>query len=195
MKKIELEVIALSDSTASGNTFAIVLGEKTGNRRMPVIIGAYEAQAIAIALEQMKPARPLTHDLFKNFGDAFQIRLEEIVINDLREGVFFARLVCRSSALHQEIDARTSDAIALAIRYQCPIYTYEHILEAGGIYFDQEGESEGKTAAPAPAANPSTQWHNKSLDELEKQLEEALQQEDYERAAKIRDELDRRKSS
>jgi bifunctional DNase/RNase len=192
MKKIELEVIALSDSTASGNTFAIVLGEKSGNRRMPVIIGAYEAQAIAIALEQMKPARPLTHDLFKNFGDAFQIRLEEIVINDLREGVFYARLVCRSADLHQEIDARTSDAIALAIRYQCPIYSYEHILEAGGIYFDQDGEN--KTPTPA-AATPGSQWQNNSLEELEKQLEEALQNEDYERAAKIRDEIDRRKSS
>ncbi len=195
MKKIELEIIALSDSTASNNTFAIVLGEKSGNRRLPVIIGAFEAQAIAIELEKMKPVRPLTHDLFKSFADAFQIRLEEVIISDLKEGVFFARLYCRMGTDLREIDARTSDAIALAIRFNCPVYTYEHILESDGVVFESEDEPTAPVN-PVPEIKPlKTSWSGKNTDELEKLLEEALRNEDYEKAAQLRDEIDRRKSS
>jgi len=197
MKKIELEVIALSESSAAGNTFAIILGEKNGNRRLPVIIGSFEAQAIAIELEKMKPVRPLTHDLFKTLADAFTIRLEEIIIADLKEGIFYARLLCRSHDELREIDARTSDAIALALRFNCPVYTYEHILESGGVVMDQEGQLPGMIAPPTvsePVVVKSS-WSGKSMEELEVALEEALHNEDYEKAAKIRDEIDKRKSS
>lgn len=198
MKKIELEVIALSESSAAGNTFAIILGEKNGNRRLPVIIGSFEAQAIAIELEKMKPVRPLTHDLFKTLADAFSIRLEEVIIAELKEGIFYARLMCRCLDELREIDARTSDAIALALRFNCPVYTYEHILESGGVVMENEGQLGGMAAAgvatPEPIV-PKSSWSGKSREELEKLLEEALQNEDYEKAAKIRDEIDKRKSS
>lgn len=198
MKKIELEIIALSDSNSSANSYAIVLGEKLGNRRLPVIIGAFEAQAIAIELEKMKPARPLTHDLFKNFSDAFGLRLEEVVISDLREGIFYSLLHCRNGQDIKDIDARTSDALALAVRFNCPIYTYDHILDTGGIVF--EPETDGTDAAgEAPVEMPTPKrkrgFDAKTDEELEKMMAEALHQEDYEKAAQIRDELERRKGS
>lgn len=198
MKKIELEVIALSESSAAGNTFAIVLGEKNGNRRLPVIIGSFEAQAIVIELEKIKPVRPLTHDLFKTLSDAFEIRLEEVIIAELKEGIFYARLMCRSHDELREIDARTSDAIALSLRFNCPVYTYEHILESGGVVMDQEGQLPGMTISPPKASEPTvvkSSWSGKNMEELEKLLDEALNNEDYEKAAKIRDEIDKRKSS
>lgn len=195
MKKVELEIIALSDSNSSTNSYAIVLGEKQGNRRLPVIIGAFEAQAIAIELEKMKPARPLTHDLFKNFADAFDLRLEEVVISDLKEGIFYSRLHCRNGADYRDIDARTSDALALAVRFNCPIYTFDHILDTGGIVFEPEPEAETAEAAPAASVSPERKkgFEGKSNEELTKMMEEALRKEDYEKAAKIRDELERRK--
>lgn len=193
MKKIELEIIALSDGNSSTNSYAVVLGEKGGNRRLPVIIGAFEAQAIAIELEKMKPARPLTHDLFKNFADAFQLRLEEVVISDLKEGIFYSRLHCRNGSEYHDIDARTSDALALAVRFNCPIFTYEPILDTGGIVFDAEQEektSESLVNDPKRAGG----FDDKSDAELKKLMDEALLNENYEKAAKLRDELDRRNS-
>lgn len=198
MKKIELEIIALSDSNSSANSYAIVLGEKLGNRRLPVIIGAFEAQAIAIELEKMKPARPLTHDLFKNFADAFGLRLEEVVISDLREGIFYSLLHCRNGQDIKDIDARTSDALALAVRFNCPIYTYDHILDTGGIVFESEGEgqeAQEDTAKEVPVPKRKKGFDAKTDEELEKMMAEALQQEEYEKAAQIRDELERRKRS
>lgn len=198
MKKIELEIIALSDSNSSANSYAIVLGEKLGNRRLPVIIGAFEAQAIAIELEKMKPARPLTHDLFKNFADAFGLRLEEVVISDLREGIFYSLLHCRNGQDIKDIDARTSDALALAVRFNCPIYTYDHILDTGGIVFDNETEGQEpaeESVKEVPVPRRKKGFDAKTDEELEKMISEALQQEDYEKAAQIRDELERRKSS
>ncbi len=197
MKKIELEIIALSDSNSSANSYAIVLGEKLGNRRLPVIIGAFEAQAIAIELEKMKPARPLTHDLFKNFADSFGLRLEEVVISDLREGIFYSLLHCRNGQDIKDIDARTSDALALAVRFNCPIYTYDHILDSGGIVFEPEGESpepseEATKEMPLPKRKKG--FDAKTDEELEKMMADALQQEEYEKAAQIRDELERRKN-
>ncbi|MBA4304512.1 MAG: hypothetical protein C0424_09840 [Sphingobacteriaceae bacterium] len=197
MKKIELEIIALSDSNASANSYAIVLGEKNGNRRLPVIIGAFEAQAIAIELEKMKPARPLTHDLFKNFADAFELRLEEVVISDLKEGIFYSLLHCRNGNNIKDIDARTSDALALAVRFNCPIFTFEHILESGGMVFESEEEGTSPTEeVPAPPQQPKRRkgFDSKTDEELQKMMQEALQNEDYERAAQIRDELERRNS-
>ncbi|MFN3529142.1 MAG: bifunctional nuclease domain-containing protein [Bacteroidia bacterium] len=197
MKKVELEIIALSDSNSSTNSYAVVLGEKQGNRRLPVIIGAFEAQAIAIELEKMKPARPLTHDLFKNFADAFQLRLEEVVISDLKEGIFYSRLHCRNGSDYRDIDARTSDALALAVRFNCPIYTYDHILDTGGIVFEAEAEAEADETETVEPAKTSQKhgYAAKSDKELQKMLNDALQKEDYEKAAQIRDELDRRKSA
>lgn len=198
MKKVELEIIALSDSNSSTNSYAIVLGEKHGNRRLPVIIGAFEAQAIAIELEKMKPARPLTHDLFKNFADTFQLRLEEVIISDLKEGIFYSLLHCRNGKEYREIDARTSDALALAVRFNCPIYTYDNILDTGGIIFEPETEEgvEANEDWVEPKAEPkrSLGYDGKSDAELSKMMEEALAKENYEKAAKIRDELDRRKA-
>lgn len=195
MKKIELEIIALSDSNSATNSYAVVLGEKHGNRRLPVIIGAFEAQAIAIELEKMKPARPLTHDLFKNFADAFQLRLEEVVISDLKEGVFYSRLHCRNGSAYRDIDSRTSDALALAVRFKCPIYTYDQILDLGGIVFEADNEAEPhqtESQAPVQPANKHNYAANSDTD-LHKMLNTALLNEDYEKAAQIRDELDRRK--
>jgi bifunctional DNase/RNase len=193
MKKIELEIIALSDGNSSTNSYAVVLGEKGGNRRLPVIIGAFEAQAIAIELEKMKPARPLTHDLFKNFADAFQLRLEEVVISDLKEGIFYSRLHCRNGSEYHDIDARTSDALALAVRFNCPIFTYEPILDTGGIVFDAEQE-EKKSETLVNDPNRAGGFDDKSDAELKKLMDEALLNENYEKAAKLRDELERRNS-
>jgi uncharacterized protein len=193
MKKIELEIIALSDGNSSTNSYAVVLGEKGGNRRLPVIIGAFEAQAIAIELEKMKPARPLTHDLFKNFADAFQLRLEEVVISDLKEGIFYSRLHCRNGSEYHDIDARTSDALALAVRFNCPIFTYEPILDTGGIVFDAEQE-EKKSENLVNDPKRADGFDDKSDAELKKLMDEALLNENYEKAAKLRDELERRNS-
>jgi len=137
MKKIELEIVALSHSITQTHSYAVVLGEIKGQRRLPIVIGGFEAQAIAVALEQMKPSRPLTHDLMKNFMNSFGVELQEIIISDLQEGIFYSKLVCFTENDTIEIDSRTSDALALAVRFGCPIYTYEHILENAGILMDE----------------------------------------------------------
>src|SRR5213592_326390 len=136
MKKIELEIVALSHSITQTHSYAVVLGEVNGLRRLPIVIGGFEAQAIAVALEKMNPSRPLTHDLMKNFLNAFAIDLHEIIICDLQEGIFYSKLVCSTENDTVEIDSRTSDAIALAVRFGCPIYTYENILESAGILME-----------------------------------------------------------
>src|SRR6188474_3296076 len=144
MKKIELEIVALSHSITQTHSYAVVLGEVNGLRRLPIVIGGFEAQAIAVALEKMQPSRPLTHDLVKNFMNAFAIDLHEIIICDLQEGIFYSKLVCSSEHDTIEIDSRTSDALALAVRFGCPIYTYENILESAGILMEDTGSSTGK---------------------------------------------------
>src|SRR5690606_37437170 len=150
MKKIELEIVALSHSITQTHSYAVVLGEVNGLRRLPIVIGGFEAQAIAVALEKMQPSRPLTHDLFNNFMTSFNIELSEVVIYKLEEGIFFAKLICIGlDGSSVEIDSRTSDALALAVRSGCRIYTYENILEAAGLYLDQPEGME----APAAAAS------------------------------------------
>ena len=144
MKKIELEIVALSHSITQTHSYAVVLGETNGLRRLPIVIGGFEAQAIAVALERMQPSRPLTHDLMKNFMSAFNVDLQEILISDLQEGIFFSKLVCYTENDTVEIDSRTSDAIALAVRFGCPIYTFEHILENAGILMDEQDSSKAK---------------------------------------------------
>lgn len=144
MKKIKLEILGLSSSQSQTGSFALVLGETEGNRRLPIIIGMFEAQAIAIEIEKIIPNRPMTHDLFKSFANSFNFHVEEILISDLKEGVFFARIVCTDGLKKHEIDARPSDAIAIGLRFDSPIYTYENILAEAGIVLTDEEEDEEK---------------------------------------------------
>lgn len=196
MKKIELEIVALSHSITQTHSYAVVLGEVNGLRRLPIVIGGFEAQAIAVALERMQPSRPLTHDLMKNFMNAFNVELMEIVINDLQEGIFYSKLVCINEHDTVEIDSRTSDALALAVRFGCPIYTYDNILESAGILMEDTGK---KKKSEVPVEQTSSIGSSKenlsslSVDELENLLNEVLEQEDYLRAIAIRDELKKRR--
>ena len=194
MKKIELEIVALSHSITQTHSYAVVLGEINGLRRLPIVIGGFEAQAIAVALERMQPSRPLTHDLMKNFMHAFNVELMEIIINDLQEGIFYSKLVCVNEHDTVEIDSRTSDALALAVRFGCPIYTYENILENAGILMEDESKQKKSEIPVQEAATISSRDLSKmSLQELEKLLSEVLEQEDYIRAIEIRDEIKKRK--
>jgi hypothetical protein len=194
MKKIELEIVALSHSITQTHSYAVVLGEINGLRRLPIVIGGFEAQAIAVALERMQPSRPLTHDLMKNFMHAFNVELMEIIINDLQEGIFYSKLVCVNEHDTVEIDSRTSDALALAVRFGCPIYTYENILENAGILMEDESKQKKSDIPVQEAATISSRDLSKmSLQELEKLLQEVLDQEDYIRAIEIRDEIKKRK--
>jgi uncharacterized protein len=190
MIKIQLEIKGMTVSQSQHNSYALVLGEVNGPRRLPIIIGAFEAQAIALELEKMRPSRPLTHDLFRNFADIFGINVEEVIINKFSEGIFHALLICNDGVAIKEIDSRTSDAIALALRFECPIYTYENILAQAGITFDEETaelESEDESEELVNDFNSFT------TEELEEQLQKAIGDEDYEKATLIRDELHKRK--
>jgi bifunctional DNase/RNase len=199
MKKIKLDIVGLSYSQTQSGAYALVLGEVNGRRRLPIIIGSFEAQAIAIEIEKMTPSRPLTHDLFKNFAQAYNIVIQEIIIYNLVDGIFYSKLICSDGKKVIEIDARTSDAIAMAVRFDCIIYTYEFILSTAGIVIEGNDfvylenmsdvpEEKAVTAATSGYASLST-------DELRTKLQEALMEEAYEKAAKIRDELNRRKAS
>ena len=196
MKKIELEIVALSHSITQTHSYAVVLGETNGLRRLPIVIGGFEAQAIAVALERMQPSRPLTHDLMKNFMMAFNVELHEIIISDLQEGIFYSKLLCSNEHDTVEIDSRTSDALALAVRFGCPIYTYEHILESAGILMEDSGkkkksDEEQQTVIKETGAKEDLK--GMSLDELNQLLTEVLEQEDYLRAIAIRDEINHRR--
>lgn len=200
MKKIELEIVALSHSITQTHSYAVVLGEVNGLRRLPIVIGGFEAQAIAVALEKMQPSRPLTHDLMKNFMSAFNIELHEIIISDLQEGIFYSKLVCSSENDTIEIDSRTSDALALAVRFGCPVYTYEHILESAGIMMEDTGSSKKRRSGSSDEESPSVSstggkddLKSMSLEDLNVLLNEVLEQEDYIRAIAIRDEINSRK--
>ncbi len=197
MKKLKLDIVGLSYSQTQTGAYALVLGEVNGRRRLPIIIGAFEAQAIAIEIEKMTPSRPLTHDLFKAFADAYHISVNEVIIYNLVDGIFYAKLICNDGKKNMEIDARTSDAIALAVRFMCPIYTYEFILASAGIVIEGndfvildnlETVNEAQTLL-------TTNYSVLSMDDLQTKLQEALNDEAYEKAAKIRDEISKRKSS
>lgn len=198
MKKIKLDIVGLSYSQTQSGAYALVLGEVNGRRRLPIIIGGFEAQAIAIEIEKMTPSRPLTHDLFKSFAMAYSITIEEVIIYNLVDGIFFAKLVCNDGKKNVEIDARTSDAIALAVRFECPINTYEFILSTAGIMI--EGNDfvfleNIDTPTEEKVATAATNYSALSEEELKEKLQQALTEEAYEKAAKIRDELSKRKSS
>ncbi len=194
MKKIELEIVALSHSITQTHSYAVVLGEVNGLRRLPIVIGGFEAQAIAVALEHMQPSRPLTHDLMKNFMNAFNVELMEIVINDLQEGIFYSKLVCVSEHDTVEIDSRTSDALALAVRFGCPIYTYDNILESAGILMEDTNKNKKQEIPVSETQTGSREELGKlTLEELQNLLTEVLEHEDYIRAIAIRDEMNKRK--
>jgi bifunctional DNase/RNase len=200
MKKIKLDIVGLSYSQTQSGAYALVLGEVSGRRRLPIIIGSFEAQAIAIEIEKMTPSRPLTHDLFKSFAQAYQIEVQEIIIYNLVDGIFYSKLICSDGKRTIEIDARTSDAIAVAVRFDCPIFTYEFILSTAGIviegndfvYLENINETQEEKTVGATVGSG---FASLSIDELKTKLQEALAEESYEKAAKIRDELNKRKAS
>ncbi len=206
MGKIKLNVLGISYSQTQSGAYALVLSEEEGNRRIPIIVGGFEAQSIAIELEGLSPPRPLTHDLFKNFSDAFGIRIIEVNIHKLEEGVFFANILCDNGNHQITLDARTSDAIALALRFESPIYTTEEIVEKAGIVLDFEKgsglASEDEEQAPAGSFIPQSggqvpksvhpDLSDTDIEELRSSLADAVANEDYERASIIRDEINRR---
>lgn len=198
MDKIRLEIIGMSYSQSQSGAYALIMGEVGSKRRLPIIIGGFEAQSIAIELEKMKPSRPLTHDLFKNFADNYNITIKEVIIDKFQEGVFFAKLVCVQNNITSEIDSRTSDAVALAIRFKCPIYTYEKILSEAGILMDEKSEKAEEPAESKASASHTTEktesFEDFTLNELYELLKKTVDKEEYEKASLIRDEINRRKA-
>lgn len=202
MKKIKLDIVGLSYSQTQSGAYALVLGEVSGRRRLPIIIGGFEAQAIAIEIEKMTPSRPLTHDLFKTFAETFHIKIEEVIIYNLVDGIFYAKIVFNDGQKHTEIDARTSDAIALAVRFKAPVYTYEFILASAGIVIEGNDFVFLENIEPTGGADPETvassdtaSFSSMTDEQLQETLAKALADELYEKAARIRDEITRRKSS
>jgi hypothetical protein len=200
MKKIELEIIALSHSVTQSHSFAVVLGEVGGNRRLPIVIGGFEAQSIAVALDNMKPSRPLTHDLMKTICDTFEIDVEYIYISKLLDGVFYSTIVCKKGEEYFEIDSRTSDALALAVRFNCEIYVEESILLEAGVEADPNEEAEVASEEESELTqltNPpdKVSFTEMNISELQQALQNALEAEDYEKAARIRDEINKRKTN
>lgn len=194
MKKIRLEVIGMSYSQLQSGAYALILGEADGRRRLPIIIGSFEAQSIALELEKMKPSRPLTHDLFKTFASTFDISVTEVVIHKFSDGIFYALLYCTNGEQRVEIDSRTSDAVALALRFRCPIYTTEDVMSLAAIdmaeqneVFDMSGDSDDDI--------DESEYADVDSDELERMMQEAIDREEYEKASLIRDEIKRRASS
>jgi uncharacterized protein len=193
MKKIKLEILGISYSQSQSGAYALILGEAGKKRRLPIIIGSFEAQAIAIELEKMKPSRPLTHDLFKNFATTFNISINEVIIYKFSEGIFFAKLICFDGVKEMEIDSRTSDAVAIAVRFKCPIYTYESILKAAGIVLQDENQPLDPETIVEEAEDKEGAYASFTLSELEAMLLAAINEEAYEKASRIRDEINIRK--
>jgi len=196
MKRVKLNVLGISYSQTQSGAYALVLIEDKGERRIPIIIGGFEAQAIVIKLENLEPPRPLTHDLFKSFADQFNITVKEIFIYKLEEGVFYSSLLCSNGIKEYSIDSRTSDAVALALRFSCPIYITEEILEKAGIIINPTEPAASSVSGADTLLEPEAAKYDPFSDEeLYKMIDEAIQTEDYEKAASIRDELEKRKKS
>jgi bifunctional DNase/RNase len=194
MKRVKLKVLGISYSQTQSGAYALILIEENGERRVPIIIGGFEAQAIVIKLENLEPPRPLTHDLFKSFATEFNITIIEVMIYKLEEGVFYSRLLCNNGDKELSIDSRTSDAVALALRFGCPIYITEEILEKAGITITPtETDTSTDTDTDNLYEAGNSRYENYSDEELYKMIDEAVKTEDYERAASIRDEIDKRK--
>lgn len=201
MGKIKLNVLGISYSQTQSGAYALVLSEEEGSRRIPIIVGGFEAQAIAIELEGLKPPRPLTHDLLKNLAGSYGIKIIEVNIHKLEDGVFYANILCDNGDRQLVLDARTSDAIALALRFKCPIYTTDEIVEKAGIVLDFEkgtisGQQEDSEEEEAPATKVRQgNYSGQTLEELQELLKEAIENEDYEKASEVRDELKKRQRS
>lgn len=207
MSLVKLTIKGISYSQTQNGAYALILNEVDGDRKLPIVIGAFEAQSIAIALEkEIKPPRPLTHDLFKSFADRFDIVVKQVIIHKLVDGVFYSSIICERDKIEEIIDARTSDAIALALRFNAPIFTYKNILDKAGIYLsinpsenteNQENDdilSTPETFGQEDVVVPADNYSGYSLKELYEKLDEAVQNEDYEKAAKIRDEISKKES-
>jgi bifunctional DNase/RNase len=195
MSRVKLHIIGLSTGQTSGS-YTLILGEENSNRKLPVVIGSFEAQAIAIEIEKIVPFRPMTHDLFLNFCKSFEIQIHEVVIYSLNEGVFHAKMICEHNGEIKEIDARTSDSIALAVRFKCPIYTYEDIMNAASVEFNDDPNDPLQEAATpvkkAKSTEPEREYTKMTLEQLHTMLDTAINVEDYATAARIRDEIQRR---
>lgn len=189
MSLVKLNILGLSSGQSSGS-YTLILGEENGKRKLPIVIGSFEAQAIAIEIEKIIPFRPMTHDLFVNFAQTFNIDITEVQIYDLVEGVFHAKLVCERDGDVYEIDARTSDSIALAVRFKCPIYTNEAIMQEAGVTFEEDEVFDQNQTTPS---TPQSEYTALTTEELEAKLDEAIREEDYSRAARLRDEINKRK--
>ncbi len=194
MEKVKLEIVGLSYSQTQSGAYALVLAEVGGKRRLPIIIGGFEAQAIAIELEKMTPTRPLTHDLFKSFATSFSIEVKEILIYNLLEGIFYAKIICEKDGVTTEIDARTSDAIAIAVRFNAPVYTFENILSSAGILLDGEALEKEMEMMDEEEEVTEIEPEEASVEELESQLAIAIEEEDYELASKLRDLINKKTS-
>jgi len=204
MSLVRLNIKGISYSQTQNGAYALILNEVDGDRKLPIVIGAFEAQSIAIALEkEISPPRPLTHDLFKNFADRFDIVVKQVIIHKLVDGVFYSSLICERDKIEEIIDARTSDAIALALRFQAPIFTYKNILDKAGIYLKVDSKKENEDeqdsilvddllADELELTKPKENYKSKTLEELHNMLDEAVANEDYEKAARIRDEISKR---
>ena len=187
MEKVQVDILGLSTSPSSGGAYALILKEVNGNRRLPIIIGAFEAQSIALEMEGIKPPRPLTHDLMKNIIDTFGVSLQDVFINELRDGTFYAKITIEGVSDSQEVDSRPSDAIALAVRYGVPIFVSDEVLKEAGIAAEAEEEEQGDTPkVDQPAA---IKKHASKLEQLQTSLKEAIEKEEYEKAAKLRDDI------
>jgi hypothetical protein len=193
MKRVKLKVMGMSYSQTQSGAYALLLIEENGERRIPIIIGGFEAQAIVIKLENLEPPRPLTHDLFKKLADQFGIVVTEVMIHKLEEGVFFSRLVCSNGDSEYSIDSRTSDAVAIALRFGCPIYIAEDILEKAQLTNSPSDAEPGMTSESENKYEPNGRYDTYTDEELFKMIDDAVKTEDYERAASIRDEIDKRK--
>jgi hypothetical protein len=197
MRKVDMEIVDIALSGSSSGAYAMVLGEVGGSRKLPIVIGGSEAQAIAIEMEKMKASRPLTHDLFRNAFEVFGLKVTEVLIYNMVEGIFYAKLICSDGVREEEVDARPSDGVALAYRFNAPIRCYESVLDAAGIRSedlerDEDFEEEEDERVDVVHAGPVGTG---SLEELEEELRDAIEQEDYERASRLRDEIERRKGS
>lgn len=200
MKKVKLKVLGISYSQTQSGAYALILAEEQGKRRIPIIIGGFEAQSIAIEMEGLKPPRPLTHDLFVNFAEAYSIKITEVIITKLEEGIFHSELICSNGSSIVKIDARTSDSISLALRFNCPIYTYPEIIDKAGIELELEQNDDKKNLLkkqkPSQKEPPKPvneeEYSQYSNDELKKIMSDAIEKEDYETASNIRDEINKR---
>jgi hypothetical protein len=194
MDFIRVDIIGLSTSPSSGGAYALVLGEVEGNRRLPIIIGAFEAQAIALELEKIQPPRPMTHDLLRDTFDSLDVNVEEVVIDELREGTFFAKIRYRHNGSQQQLDSRPSDAVALAVRVDVPIYVAPMVLEEAGIVAEDQESGVSSLAQQTEGTSSSEETGGTRLERMQRQLQKAIDEEDYERAAELRDEIEKLES-